>query len=73
MPNKRNIIHLLLTARATTATTLDVDKNLNNYADWYKTNIGEMKFSFKAEEFQNVLALLEQIINYEMEIDYIEV
>ncbi|TMW42153.1 hypothetical protein DOY81_012765, partial [Sarcophaga bullata] len=73
MPNKRNIIHLLLTARASTASTLDVAKNLNNYADWYKTNIAEMKFVLKAEQFQNVLGLLEQSINYEMEIDYLEI
>lgn len=73
MPNKRNIMHMLLTARAATATTLDVAKNLNNYADWYKTNIAEMKFVLKAEEFQNILGLLEQSINYEMEIDYLEV
>ena len=73
MPNKRNIMHMLLSARAATATTLDVAKNLNNYADWYKANIAEMKFFLKAEEFQNILSLLEQSINYEMEIDYLEV
>lgn len=64
---------MLLTARAATATTMDITKNLNNYAEWYKANIGEMKFFLKAEEFQNILALLEQCINYEMEVDYLEV
>ncbi|XP_037819173.1 uncharacterized protein LOC119608722 [Lucilia sericata] len=73
IPCKRSILHMLLTARAATANTMDITKNLNNYADWYKTNIGEMKFSLKAEEFQNILALLEQSINYEMEVDYLEI
>ncbi|KAI8128425.1 hypothetical protein CVS40_1594 [Lucilia cuprina] len=73
IPCKRSLLHMLLTARAATANTMDITKNLNNYADWYKTNIGEMKFSLKAEEFQNILGLLEQSINYEMEVDYLEI
>lgn len=64
---------MLLTARAATATTMDITKNLNNYAEWYKINIGEMKFSLKVEEFQNILTLLDQCISYEMEVDYLEV
>ncbi|KAM7344018.1 uncharacterized protein ACRADG_010866 isoform 2-T2 [Cochliomyia hominivorax] len=73
IPCKRSVIHILLTARATTATTMDITTNLNNYAEWYKTNIGEMKFFLKAEEFQNLLGLLDQCINYEMEVDYLEI
>ncbi|XP_065368666.1 uncharacterized protein LOC135961105 [Calliphora vicina] len=73
IPCKRSVMHMLLTARAATANTMDITKNLNNYAEWYKTNIGEMKFSLKAEEFQNVLSLLDQCINYEMEVDYLEI
>lgn len=73
MPCKRNIMHMLLTARAATATTTDITTNLNNYAEWYKSNIGEMKFFLKAEEFQNILTLLNQCVCYEMEMDYLEV
>lgn len=73
VPCKKSMMHILLTARAANAITMDVSKNLDYYADWYKNNIGEMKFFLKAEEFQNILSLLEQCIAYEAEVDYLEV
>uniref|UniRef100_A0A1I8PI04 Fanconi anaemia group A protein N-terminal domain-containing protein n=1 Tax=Stomoxys calcitrans TaxID=35570 RepID=A0A1I8PI04_STOCA len=73
VPCKRMMLHILLTARAASATTMDIAKNLNNYGDWYKNNIGEMKFFLKAEEFQNILDLLNQSLAYEAEVDYLEI
>uniref|UniRef100_A0A1B0FJR6 Fanconi anaemia group A protein N-terminal domain-containing protein n=1 Tax=Glossina morsitans morsitans TaxID=37546 RepID=A0A1B0FJR6_GLOMM len=71
--NKETVMHLLLTARAFTATDMDIQKNLNSYADWYKANIGEMKYYLKPEEFQTILHLLQECIDYEMEEDYLEI
>lgn len=73
LPCKRSMMNLLLTARASNAVTMDISKNLDLYADWYKNNIGEMKFFFKAEEFHNIMNLLDQCIAYEAELDYLEV
>ncbi|KAL9919948.1 uncharacterized protein ACN427_001675 isoform 1-T1 [Glossina fuscipes fuscipes] len=71
--NKGAVMHLLLTARAFTATDMNINKNLNSYADWYKANIGEMKYYLKTEEFQTILHLLQECIDYEMEEDYLEI
>ncbi|XP_073848675.1 uncharacterized protein [Musca autumnalis] len=73
VPCKRSMLNLLLKARASNAVTMDITKNLNLYADWYKNNIGEMKFFLKAEEFHNVINLLDQCIAYESELDYLEI
>ncbi|XP_005187383.1 uncharacterized protein LOC101891480 isoform X2 [Musca domestica] len=73
LPYKRSMMNLLLTARASNAVTMDISKNLDLYADWYKNNIGEMKFFFKAEEFHNIMNLLDQCIAYEAELDYLEI
>ncbi|XP_075166984.1 uncharacterized protein LOC142239106 isoform X2 [Haematobia irritans] len=72
VPSKRVMLHTLLTARAANATTMDVSTNLDNYADWYKNNIGEMKIFLKSEEFKNILNILDQCLTYESEIDYLE-
>lgn len=69
-----SLLHLLLTARAATATTMNIQQNLDNYAQWYKQNIGEMSYTLGGnEQFQVVLNILEDSVHYEMEIDYLEV
>lgn len=65
--NVEDVLHLLLTARACTAQTKDISKNLDNYANWYKMNIVEIKFIINADEFQKFIHLLEQCIVYEQE------
>lgn len=72
-PTLNAMLHLLLTARAAHATTLDIHKNIDAYASWYKQNIGDMKFVLTTDEFQTTLNLLEQSIAYEMEEDYLAV
>lgn len=66
-------MHLLLTARAAAANTMNIQQNLDNYAKWYKQNIGEMSYVLSTEQFQVVLNMLEDSIHYEQEIDYVEV
>lgn len=68
-----SLLHLLLTARAAAATTMNIQQNLDNYAQWYKQNIGEMTYVLSSEQFQVVLNILEDSIHYEQEIDYVEV
>ncbi|XP_036331180.1 uncharacterized protein LOC118742878 [Rhagoletis pomonella] len=72
-PSREAMLHLLLSIRAATATTMDIDKNITAYADWYKQNISDMKFIFKVEEFQAIIDLLQQCIPYETAEDYIEI
>jgi len=69
----KSLLHLLLTARAASASTMDVQKNLDNYAKWYKQNIGEMTYILGTEKFQTTLGLLEESLEYEKEIEYLEV
>jgi len=52
---------------------MDVQKNLDNYAKWYKQNIGEMTYILGTEKFQTTLGLLEESLEYEKEIEYLEV
>lgn len=52
-----SLLHLLLTARAACASTMDVRANLDNYAKWYKQNIGEMTYILGTEKFQTILRL----------------
>lgn len=69
-----SLLHLLLTARAATATTMNIHQNLDNYAQWYKQNIGEMSYTLGGNvQFQVVLNILEDSVHYEQEIDYLEV
>ncbi|KAH8307204.1 hypothetical protein KR044_007533, partial [Drosophila immigrans] len=68
-----SLLHLLLTARAVAASTLNIQQNLDNYAQWYKQNIGEMSYSLGQEQFQIVLNILDDSVHYEMEIDYVEI
>ncbi|XP_037954096.1 uncharacterized protein LOC119684192 isoform X2 [Teleopsis dalmanni] len=72
-PCKNAMLHLLLTARAATATTEDIDKNIDSYAKWYKQNIGEMKYVLDKEQFLSILTLMEECISYETELEYIEI
>ncbi|XP_017867054.1 PREDICTED: uncharacterized protein LOC108616400 isoform X2 [Drosophila arizonae] len=67
------LLHLLLTARAAAANTMNIQQNLDNYAKWYKQNIGEMSYVLSTEQFQAVLNMLEDSIHYEQEIDYVEI
>lgn len=67
------MLHLLLSVRAATAITMDIDKNITAYADWYKRNISDMKFVLKVEEFKAIIDILEQCIPYESLEDYLEV
>nr|XP_016928000.1 uncharacterized protein LOC108008630 [Drosophila suzukii] len=69
----KSLLHLLLTARAASASTMDVQKNLDNYAKWYKQNIGEMTYILGTEKFQTTLGLLEESLEYEKEIEYLEI
>lgn len=68
-----SLLHLLLTARAAAATTMSIQQNLDNYAQWYKQNIGEMSYLLGNEQFQVVLNILDDSVHYEQEIDYIEI
>ncbi|XP_017120048.1 uncharacterized protein LOC108141292 [Drosophila elegans] len=68
-----SLLHLLLTARAATASTMDIQKNLDNYAKWYKQNIGEMTYILGTEKFQVILGLLEEALPYEKELQYLEI
>ncbi|XP_034101980.1 uncharacterized protein LOC117566547 [Drosophila albomicans] len=68
-----SMLHLLLTARAVAATTLNIQQNLDNYAQWYKQYIGEMSYGLSNEQFQIVLNLLDDSVHYELEIDYLEI
>lgn len=68
-----SLLHLLLTARAACASTMDVRANLDNYAKWYKQNIGEMTYILGTEKFQTILRLLEESLPYEKELQYLEV
>nr|XP_044248705.1 uncharacterized protein LOC108067835 [Drosophila takahashii] len=68
-----SLLHLLLTARATSASTMDIQKNLDNYAKWYKQNIGEMTYILGTEKFQITLGLLEKSLEYEKELQYLEI
>lgn len=52
---------------------MNIQQNLDNYAKWYKQNIGEMSYVLSTEQFQVVLNMLEDSIHYEQEIDYVEV
>lgn len=67
------MLHLLLSVRAATATTMDIDQNITAYGNWYKQNISDMKFVFKVEEFKSIVDLLDQCIPYEDVEDYLEV
>ncbi|KAH8324692.1 hypothetical protein KR074_004116, partial [Drosophila pseudoananassae] len=69
----KSLLHLLLTARAASATTMDIQSNLDNYAKWYKQNIGEMTYLMATEKFHLMLGLLEQSLFYEKELAYLEV
>ncbi|XP_037715114.1 uncharacterized protein LOC119550495 [Drosophila subpulchrella] len=69
----KSLLHLLLTARAACASTMDIQKNLDNYAKWYKQNIGEMTYILGTEKFQTTLGLLEESLEYEKEIEYLEI
>ncbi|KAH8254368.1 hypothetical protein KR032_009689 [Drosophila birchii] len=68
-----SLLHLLLTARAATATTMCIESNLDNYAKWYKQNIGEMTYILGTEKFQVMLGLLEESLQYERELLYLEI
>ncbi|XP_017066694.1 uncharacterized protein LOC108104878 [Drosophila eugracilis] len=68
-----SLLHLLLTARAASASTMDIQINLDNYAKWYKQNIGEMTYILGADKFQIILALLEEALQYEKELQYLEI
>ncbi|EDW02295.1 uncharacterized protein LOC6561144 [Drosophila grimshawi] len=68
-----SLLHLLLTARAAAATTMNIQKNLDNYAQWYKQNIGKMSSVLSLDHFQSVLNILADSIHYELEIDYLEI
>ncbi|XP_064543521.1 uncharacterized protein LOC135432012 isoform X1 [Drosophila montana] len=68
-----SLLHLLVTARAAAATTMNIQQNLDNYAQWYKQNIGEITYVLSPEQFQVVLNILEDSIHYEQEIDYVEI
>ncbi|XP_002033142.2 uncharacterized protein LOC6608408 [Drosophila sechellia] len=68
-----SLLHLLLTARAASASTMDVRANLDNYAKWYKQNIGEMTYILGPEKFQTILRLLEESLPYEKELQYLEI
>ncbi|BFG05021.1 uncharacterized protein DMAD_03847 [Drosophila madeirensis] len=67
------LLHLLLTARATSACTMDIHSNLDNYAKWYKQNIGEMSYLLRPEHFPIALGLLEESLPYESELQYLEI
>lgn len=69
----KSLLHLLLTARAASASTMDIQSNLDNYAKWYKQNIGEMTYILGSEKFQVVLGLLDESLQYEKELQYLEV
>ncbi|XP_020802674.1 uncharacterized protein LOC110179435 [Drosophila serrata] len=69
----KSLLHLLLTARAATATTMDIQINLDNYAKWYKQNIGEMTYVLGTEKFQIILGLLEESLQYERELLYLDI
>ncbi|XP_011188607.1 uncharacterized protein LOC105216041 [Zeugodacus cucurbitae] len=73
LPKREYMLHLLLSVRAATATTMDIDKNITAYADWYKRNVADMKFVLKVEEFKAIIDLLEQCIPYESLEDYLEI
>ncbi|KAL7737769.1 hypothetical protein ACLKA6_006159 [Drosophila palustris] len=68
-----SLLHLLLTARAAAATTMNIQQNLDNYAQWYKQNIGEMSYALGNEQFQIVLNILDDSVHYEQEINYLEI
>ncbi|XP_023172630.1 uncharacterized protein LOC111600645 [Drosophila hydei] len=68
-----SLLHLLLTARAAAANTMNIQQNLDNYAKWYKQNIGEMSYVLSNEQFQMILNMLEDSLHYEQEIDYVEI
>lgn len=70
---QHSLLHLLLSARAATATTMNIQQNLDKYAQWYKQNIGEMSYALSSEQFHAVLTILEDSVHYELEIDYLEV
>ncbi|KAH8336995.1 hypothetical protein KR059_010155 [Drosophila kikkawai] len=69
----KSLLHLLLTARAATATTMCILTNLDNYAKWYKQNIGEMTYILGTDKFQVILGLLEESLQYERELQYLEI
>ncbi|XP_017027604.1 uncharacterized protein [Drosophila kikkawai] len=69
----KSLLHLLLTARAATATTMCILTNLDNYAKWYKQNIGEMTYILGTDKFQVMLGLLEESLQYERELQYLEI
>ncbi|XP_016973897.1 uncharacterized protein LOC108040799 [Drosophila rhopaloa] len=71
--NLTSLLHLLLTARAASASTMDIQKNLDNYAKWYKQNIGEMTYILGTEKFQVTLGLLEESLQYEKELSYLDI
>nr|XP_014100512.1 uncharacterized protein LOC106625215 [Bactrocera oleae] len=73
LPKRESMLHLLLSVRAATAITMDIDKNITAYADWYKRNISDMKFVLKVEEFKAIIDILEQCIPYESLEDYLEI
>ncbi|XP_039502245.1 uncharacterized protein LOC120458605 isoform X2 [Drosophila santomea] len=73
MASMQSLLHLLLTARAASASTMNVQMNLDNYAKWYKQNIGEMTYILGPEKFQAVLRLLEESLPYEKELQYLEI
>lgn len=52
---------------------MDIQSNLDNYAKWYKQNIGEMTYLMTTEKFHLMLGLLEQSLFYEKELAYLEV
>ncbi|XP_022230714.2 uncharacterized protein LOC111079745 [Drosophila obscura] len=68
-----SLLHLLLTARATSACTMDIHSNLDNYAKWYKQNIGEMSYLLRPDHFQVALGLLEESLHFESELQYLEI
>ncbi|XP_016967755.1 uncharacterized protein LOC108036256 [Drosophila biarmipes] len=68
-----SLLHLLLTARAASASTMDIQTNLDNYAKWYKQNIGEMTYILGTEKFQTALRLMEESLEYEKELQYLEI
>ncbi|XP_020712777.1 uncharacterized protein LOC101455660 isoform X2 [Ceratitis capitata] len=72
-PKREDMLHLLLSVRAATATTMDIDQNITAYGNWYKQNISDMKFVFKVEEFKSIVDLLDQCIPYEDVEDYLEI
>ncbi|XP_068143802.1 uncharacterized protein [Drosophila tropicalis] len=68
-----SFLHFLLTARAISANTMDVQQNLENYALWYKQNIGEMSYALDMDKFQVVLNMLNDSLHLEQEVAYLEI